>query len=261
MVRVNDKIDYPFIIDTGAQAHVVPSMLLDMLAIEESNTQENTVVGASGVTTMKFLNLQSLSVGGFKISNTRAVINDLGITLSNKKLVAGVIGQDFLHRFVIDMDMENEIFSVYNNENWKLDDSKGDFHTLPFKLHEGFIVFEGHADDHPVNVLFDSGAGQRVVANTQLEKKLGILEKDKIPNPRRLRGIGGNALDSYLYQANKIKIDALEYLMPKLEIVDIPAFDALGLNDSPSINLPMKILSESRVIINYQTKQLFAYKK
>ena len=98
-VRLNGKLDVPFLIDTGADDLVIPSRVAQQLGLlSAGNAQMVTVTTANGSVPMAAVQLDSVALGSSRVVDLRAVVNP--------KLEFGLLGLSFLRHFKYTVDME-----------------------------------------------------------------------------------------------------------------------------------------------------------
>jgi clan AA aspartic protease (TIGR02281 family) len=98
---INGRTPADLIVDTGATYTVIS---YDMAGELQINVNENTPVTelqtANGVITAPVVELESVDVGGMKLSRVKAAVHDF----STARPVAGLLGLNFLKHFRVDID-------------------------------------------------------------------------------------------------------------------------------------------------------------
>jgi predicted aspartyl protease len=97
---LNKKFRQKFYIDTGATTTIIPTAAAAALEIRIDNT--TPVVGFQGVTGADLayqVPLDSVEVEGLEVFGIRAIVYDLGDEAN-----AGLLGNDFLQHFQVDLD-------------------------------------------------------------------------------------------------------------------------------------------------------------
>lgn len=103
--QVNGKGPYEFILDTGASMSLVSPQLAKQLAL--NGTGQVTVHGVEGgavrATTSQ---LASLAIGRASVADITVVIQPIPVL--NRKEIVGLLGQDYLNHFVMNLDTANK---------------------------------------------------------------------------------------------------------------------------------------------------------
>jgi hypothetical protein len=97
---INKKLRQKFFIDTGATSSIIPTAAVASLGIRIDNS--TPVVGFQGVAGGDLayqVRLESIEVEGQTVFDIRAIVYDLGMDEE-----AGLLGNDFLQHFQIDLD-------------------------------------------------------------------------------------------------------------------------------------------------------------
>jgi len=108
MVRLNDALDAPFVLDTGASDVVIPRAVADRLGIRPGpdglTMQYRT---ANGVVESPVVMLRSVSLGGARVENVPASISD--------SLPIGLLGMSYFHHFHYEIDSVNGVVHLTPN--------------------------------------------------------------------------------------------------------------------------------------------------
>jgi outer membrane lipoprotein-sorting protein len=146
-----------WVLDTGASMSVVNAAFADELGLVRQGDMKGR--GAGGTVKIEFATLPSLTVKGIKFDpQTVAVIDMSELTRLLGIDIAGILGYDFLSRFVTKIDYADELVSFYDPATFKY---AGQGHEL--KMHVKGSVFTVDAtldDDHGGSWLFDLGASR-----------------------------------------------------------------------------------------------------
>jgi hypothetical protein len=103
-VKVNEKKDLLFLMDTGANISSIDNKTCGLLKLPVLRTGDS-VTGTAGKEGVNVCNAKTLQLGGISIKNAKLVSRDLSrfITPSHEKL-AGILGTDFLKQYAITID-------------------------------------------------------------------------------------------------------------------------------------------------------------
>ena len=98
---LNKRLRKKFYIDTGATSTIIPSSVLDALGIKiDDSTPVVVLQGVAGADTAFQVRLESIEVEGQTVFDIRAIVYDLGVGEEE----AGLLGNDFLQHFQVDLD-------------------------------------------------------------------------------------------------------------------------------------------------------------
>ncbi len=197
-VSINGKEDL-WVLDTGASMSVITTGFAEELGLElEGNLKGR---GAAGTVDASFTQLPPYKLNGISFEGQTVAVIDMSELLRRLGIpVAGILGYDFLSRFVTKVDYANELVSFYDPDTFNY---KGDGHELDVHMKEG--VFETSATldgEHSGTWLFDLGAGL-----THLEAAYALRE-GYAGEPGILAKGHGAGNESFL---KVIKSDRLEF--------------------------------------------------
>ena len=99
-VAINGGGPYDFVLDTGAETTVISPQAAGEMGLELSNPV--TVHGVGGVTTAYTTKLSEVALGNARVRNLRVAVN--AIPILNQRKVVGLLGQDYLNHFVMELD-------------------------------------------------------------------------------------------------------------------------------------------------------------
>jgi hypothetical protein len=102
--RVNDSEPLWFLLDTGATASYLDVQQAKALAPGEQGNSVKSV---------------SISFPGVKLRNQNFSIRSLGFSAYDGHPIDGMLGYDFIHRFVIQIDYVSRTVNLYDPQNYK----------------------------------------------------------------------------------------------------------------------------------------------
>ncbi|MCH7869028.1 MAG: TIGR02281 family clan AA aspartic protease [Myxococcales bacterium] len=145
-VRINDRLDVPFIIDTGATDVVLPAWAAKELglAIEGPGVRTSPRQTANGLIHAPVLMLESVKLGSAEVKNVA------GLVISS--MSEGLLGLSFFNHFTYNIDAANGIVTLTPNglaENGTLRGgrSKGQWSAEFRSLHRQIELAESHLGD------------------------------------------------------------------------------------------------------------------
>lgn len=106
--HLNRQVWQDFIIDTGAEVSLIPSRAARALGLKVTrSTPVRGLAGVAGVTLAYEVTLDSIELNGFPIRNIPVLVVDMPIESD-----VGVLGNDFLKNFDIEIDNQNGILKL-----------------------------------------------------------------------------------------------------------------------------------------------------
>ncbi|HXR83889.1 MAG TPA: aspartyl protease family protein [Hanamia sp.] len=189
--RFNNIADtFNFILDTGSGGISLDSTTTAKYSIAHKPSGRY-IYGIAGVRKVDFSQHNSLSFPGLKVDSLDFYINDYDVLTSVYGVkIDGIIGYSFLQRFMIKINFDSLMVSIYHPGYMRYP-SHGillhpDFRGLP-------IVPITIKDSRTVttNYFFDTGAGLCFLLSKQLKDDSSILIKRRKPVVIEVQGLGG----------------------------------------------------------------------
>jgi clan AA aspartic protease (TIGR02281 family) len=120
-VRLNDTLDAPFFIDTGASGVSLPASVADRLGIRVTrDTPRAMVYTANGAVSLPRVRLDSIQLGGARVEGLEAMLNP--------SMDIGLLGGTFFNNYVYSVDHDASVITLepndkmrggYNAERWR----------------------------------------------------------------------------------------------------------------------------------------------
>ncbi len=146
-----------WLVDSGAEISMIDNRLKDELKLETKDIYE--VRGAYKTTECPLVTLDKLHIDNVIIHNLHLLSADLE-PLFKKSCrgihFGGVLGKDFLQKFITKIDFAKERLSFYTPETFKY---KGNGEVLKADLIDGFLSVPVTVDGNSGNWIVDIGAG------------------------------------------------------------------------------------------------------
>jgi hypothetical protein len=189
-VRVNHSKPLKFIFDTGASFSVISSRRATELGLKSQGEAQGNATG--GRIKGSYTKGVSLSVQGAEVFNQ--LIASIPISPPPGFEFDGVIGQNFIEQFVVEIDYENKFMNLYDPRTYTYS-GKGE--VIPLLLATGKtplvntkIILEGRA---PVEARLevDTGADGTFIINSPLVKKQKLAEAILKTGQSNNNGAGG----------------------------------------------------------------------
>jgi hypothetical protein len=188
-----------WVLDTGAGMTVLNKAFADELGLELQGELKGQ--GAAGTVTASLASLPPYSIRGIQFQGQTVAVIDMSELIRRIGLdIAGILGFDFLSRFVTRVDFANELVSFYEPEIFEY---AGDGQALDIHIDRGVFSVQAALDGiHKGVWLFDLGAG-----TTHLDGRYALREGySKMPGILRMGHGAGNE-----YQLKDIKCDSLQF--------------------------------------------------
>lgn len=116
-VKVNDSPPLSFILDTGAGANCLDLSKAEKLGIQTVGKVEAKGVGGSA--DASFLQVDSIVVGDLTLMDQKMASIQLNqLEVYDGMPIDGILGYDFLNRFTIEIDYQNQILTVWEPDSF-----------------------------------------------------------------------------------------------------------------------------------------------
>jgi len=243
-VTIDGAGPYDFMIDTGSQATAVTHKINEALSLESLGTA--TLVGMASRRPVEVVELDRLEFGSQVIHNLAAPV------LHSQHVGAdGIIGLDSLQDFRVLIDFRNETIAV---EDVSKKNSRKGFEIVVRARHKlgQLLITEAVVEGIKTTVIIDTGA-QASLANNALRKRLRSKRAQEV----RTTDVNGVSLMADLSYVRTLEIGGIGLNNVPITFADTPAFEALGLSDTPVLSLGMQHLKMfDRVAIDFSRQRV-----
>jgi hypothetical protein len=253
--RINDSAPLWFILDTGASITVINKDRAAQLGLPLLGDLE---IGTSGASTgFSVIKDVSLALPGAEVINQRAGAISLGIFEAGLGLrIGGVLGFDFISRFVMEIDFEAETINLHNPATYRY---KGNGKIIPFTLEGGRPFIQASISVPGGRLLegrfeIDSGDTKSIYLNTPF-----VREHNLATVSQKVAGSKGTSTNYINSLSVNGRLDKL--VLGPFAVSDVPV--GLSLGESGFVANPdyagligNAILNRFRVIFDYSHKQL-----
>lgn len=251
-VGVNNSKPLKFIFDTGASHSVINSKLAAELGLKSQGKARGNATG--GKIRGSYTKGVSLKVQGAEVSDL--VIASMPFGTPPGFDFDGVIGCDFINQFVVEIDYENKLMSLYDPRTYAY---SGQGTIVPLILAAGRtplvstkIILEGRA---PVEARLevDTGADGTFVVNSPLVRKQKLAEAVLKTGRSTNRGAGGEQRH-LVGRVKAVRLGPLTFDNPPVGLSqDTEGSGASAENDGV---VGGEILRRFRVLLDYSRKRM-----
>ncbi|HKA23390.1 MAG TPA: retropepsin-like aspartic protease, partial [Candidatus Eisenbacteria bacterium] len=163
-VSVNGEPAEDFLLDTGASVTVIDSAYAARLGLKTNGSLQGTGAGSSGqfaFTSVQTIRVEGEAGSGLELASQNVVVAPLSRYLKSYfwRDTPGVLGYDFLSRFVTAIDYEKQTLTFTDPEGFQY---KGNGQMIPISFSEGVPVVHAKVDGIEGDFRLDVGSGSSV---------------------------------------------------------------------------------------------------
>jgi predicted aspartyl protease len=195
-VRIDGRT-YQFIVDTGASSTVLSTALAAELGLESLGTVIGG--GVSGSQELSFVEVPEMIVGDISLVNQRIIAMDFSELQKKIPSLDGILGMDFLNRFVIRLDYVKGEMEAFDLEHFSYDGSGEQFDLDGIYC---FLSFDGHSGKFTI----DTGAGGFSLHAPFVRKYDLIRDRERMPSASSIAGLGSTELRVYEALCHEINL-------------------------------------------------------
>lgn len=179
-----------FILDTGSGGISLDSSTAEYFGIT-TTASDKTIRGIAGVKNVRFAMDHKLKLPGLEVKNLDFHINDYTLLTSVYGLrIDGIIGYSFLRRYIVALNYEENVMSVYTPGLFKYPRGghylRPTFSSIPMQQ-----VTVKDAKTVTSKFYFDTGAGLCFLFSKDFADDSAVLPKNKIMVHTQAEGLGG----------------------------------------------------------------------
>jgi len=117
-VSVNGRPPIGFILDTGADQNVINSTRLEDLGLQ--TYAKTTTTGGGNSAEYAYAAGATFTLPGVELRNQHvSALDQTGLERALGVKLGGILGYDFISRFVIDIEYENQLITLHDTKTWK----------------------------------------------------------------------------------------------------------------------------------------------
>jgi hypothetical protein len=239
-----------FILDTGSGGISLDTLTASYYKLP-MEASDRTIRGIGGIKQVHFYKGGTLHFPGLDVEKLDFHINDYEILSEVYGMrVDGIIGYSFLRRFIVAIDNNTQIISIYTPGKYRYPKSgtflNPVFATIPITRHE--VIDE---NSYLLNFYFDTGAGMCLLISDRFTNDSVFISKKKKIVDTQVEGLLGK-INMRLTTLKRIKIGPYKFSKVPLHIY----YDSLNILGYPAISglLGSDLLRRFNMVINYPEK-------
>jgi predicted aspartyl protease len=175
-----------FLLDSGASMTVVDSSISAEMRLPQGGVMPGA--GAGGMTSFSMTRLPGLAIGGIEFSEQTAISFPLSGLLRKfeETEIGGILGYDFLSRFVTRIDFESEILSFFEPDSFVPPDGAS---TIEAPLVHNIFSLDASLDGVQGKFYLDTGANSSLLYGSFADSTGLVTAKRTLA--MKIRGAGG----------------------------------------------------------------------
>ncbi|MEM8726759.1 MAG: aspartyl protease family protein [Pseudomonadota bacterium] len=244
-VMIEGAGPYDFMIDTGSQATAVTHEINQSLGLKHYGTA--TLVGMASRRPVNVVEVDNLTVGSHTIRDLVSPV------LSRTHVGAdGIIGLDSLQDFRVLIDFREESIAI-EDVSTKRNYRKGFEIVVRARQELGqLLITNAYVEGVKAIVIIDTGA-QASMANFALRDRIRAKRRAELVST----DVNGVSITGEVSNVRSLEIEGLKLTNVPLAFAEAPAFEALGLKDTPVLSLGMQHLKMfDRVAIDFSSQRV-----
>jgi hypothetical protein len=216
---VNDREPIWFILDTGADQEAInETRLADFGLVTYA---QSMTTGGGGSAEYSYATGASFSLPGVKLLDQHvAVIDQTGLERALGMPIGGLLGYDFISRFVVEIDYQKQLITLHDPNRWRY---SGKGLVVPITFDEGipFIngtISAGAKRNLPAYLVLDFGAAETMTLTSPFVKANDLLSVAQTnANVNRPAG-----LENQFFAQNNVRGHIDQLMLGKLIVQSIP---------------------------------------
>jgi predicted aspartyl protease len=169
-MSVNGREPLPFILDTGADQNIVSSTRAAELGVKPYAKSATT--GGGNAAEYDYARDTSLTRAGVELRNQHvAVLDQTGLDRALGLPFGGILGYDFLSRFVVEIDYEKKLLTLHDPATWHYE---GNGLIVPIVIDEGIPFAQATliagGQEIPARFVIDFGAAETMTLTSAFVK-------------------------------------------------------------------------------------------
>lgn len=251
-VKVNGSRDLNFLFDSGAAITAVDTKIAGELGLK-MRADQLKVGSSSGSGSFQTFSDPVFTVAGVNVKAVSGITSDMTSFSRIFGLpVDGIIGQDLLRDFLVELDLDQNLLNIYNGGN--LDWKPGQAAQFNVRFSSGTPKIElsmlTGGESYTGEYLFDTGAGAGLSVNGfyNFKNKINISLQQVMAS--KSMDLAGNQSESLVGKIEAVKLGNYTLKNPQAAVSVEPESKLLGVREAGLLG--MGILSRFNILFNNQ---------
>lgn len=262
-LQIGSQDSLSFVIDTAAARSVIAPWVRNALNLSSRAVDTLSATGASGEqVSYPTLRLNGMTLGDQSLPSMTLLMIDLTRFEGSDRRYAGILGNDVLKAFDVEIDYPNRRLRLYPIDERSVSAVAGldAMQKIPFEDvfggATGFVKVPLAIGDSTVPAILDTGAG-RTIFNPQAAALSGWTEEGAEQGPDRFSGLNADTeTDIYVHTVRGVAIGATRFPPTDIRVIDLGVFRSLGIR-GPGVILGNDFLAGRRLVISYSTGYMY----
>ena len=264
-VTINGQGPYQFIVDTGATLTAVYENTASTQTFSAANVSEKRVLGIVGAQDLPAANLGDIEAGGIHLRDHVGVIIPDWDSPGPKP--HGILGLDFLSRYIVLFDAERQRIEFFDNNNPPAEEMAEMTRTaLRYSTfnrdYGGLYTITLSVANRKIPCIVDLGADGTLLNYRAMRRLMGGIYVD----PRRetgtttgskIRDVFGDEAAAMTISAGPIKINGARWGRRTLTIYNVGIFEALGVRRKAYGLLGADLVQDRNFIFDFANERFY----
>ncbi|BDX08312.1 aspartyl protease family protein [Planctobacterium marinum] len=247
---INEQTNVPMILDTAANAGVLPHAMKETLNLPEQSLRTIQVQGAVGVQPMEIATIKYTGVEQINVANLPYVFKDLPDLPTSSGEIPGILGHGFLSQHCVEFDFQQHQLRLLDTVC--SDAQKAGLRESDFFIEQNFVKLKTQFNGQPVDAILDTAATHSYInANLQALVDATTLETEET------KGLNAKSIDREKLAPVQFQLGQHTVTDNHMYASDMPVFNALGYQDEPAMLLGINYFKNNKLIIDYKENKIY----
>ena len=244
-VHIDGSGPFDFMIDTGSQATAVTREINATLGLRPAGTA--TLVGMASRRAVELVEVARLDIGSHTITDFAAPVLERAHVGAD-----GIVGLDSLQDFRVMIDFREQTIALEDMRGREPGRRGFEIVVRARQKLGQLLITDAIVEGVHATVIIDTGA-QASLANNALRERIRTQRASEVTTT----DVNGVDLIGQMSLMRTLTIEGLSLTNVPLTFADTPAFEALGLTDTPALSLGMQHLALfDRVAIDFANRRV-----
>lgn len=244
-VHIDGSGPFDFMIDTGSQATAVTREINATLGLHPAGTA--TLVGMASRRAVELVEVARLDIGSHTITDFAAPVLERAHVGAD-----GIVGLDSLQDFRVMIDFREQTIALEDMRGREPGRRGFEIVVRARQKLGQLLITDAIVEGVHATVIIDTGA-QASLANNALRERIRTQRASEVTTT----DVNGVDLIGQMSLMRTLTIEGLSLTNVPLTFADTPAFEALGLTDTPALSLGMQHLALfDRVAIDFANRRV-----